>query len=55
VLHETLEEDHASESVDLARMTPPTAEARAAVCRGAEQLAALGIRYFDELYEVVFR
>jgi DMATS type aromatic prenyltransferase len=55
VLHETLEEDHASESVDLARMTPPTAEARAAICRGAEELAALGIRYFDELYEVVFR
>jgi DMATS type aromatic prenyltransferase len=55
VLHETLEEDHASESVDLARMTPPTAEARAAICRGAEELAALGMRYFDELYEVVFR
>lgn len=55
VLHETLEEDHASESVDLARMTPQTAEARAAVCRGAEELAALGMRYFDELYEVIFR
>ena len=55
VLHETLEQEHASEAVDLARMTPPTAEARAAVCRGAEELAALGMRYFDDLYEVLFR
>jgi len=54
VLHETLEEEHASEALDLARMTPPTHEARAAVCRGAEDLAALGMRYFDDLYEVVF-
>jgi len=55
VLHEALEEEHASESADLARMVPPTVEARAAMCRGAEQLAALGMRYFDELYQVVFR
>ncbi|HEX8110344.1 MAG TPA: iron-containing redox enzyme family protein, partial [Kofleriaceae bacterium] len=55
VLHETLEEDHAGEAIDLARMTPPTAEARAAICRGAEELAALGLRYFDDLHEVVFR
>jgi DMATS type aromatic prenyltransferase len=54
VLHETLEQEHASEAIDLARMTPPTAEAHAAICRGAEELAALGTRYFDELYEVVF-
>jgi DMATS type aromatic prenyltransferase len=55
VLHETLETEHAGEAVDLARMTPPSAEARAAMCRGAEQLAAHGMRYFDDLYEVVFR
>jgi pyrroloquinoline quinone (PQQ) biosynthesis protein C len=54
VLHETLEAEHASEAVDLARMTPASPEARAAVCRGAEELAAHGVRYFDELYEVVF-
>ncbi|HEX3759783.1 MAG TPA: iron-containing redox enzyme family protein, partial [Kofleriaceae bacterium] len=54
VLHETLEEEHAGESADLARMVPPTAEARAAMCRGAEELAALGMRYFDDLYQVVF-
>lgn len=54
VLHETLETEHASEALDLARMTPPSAEARAAMCRGAEELAALGMRYFDDLYEVVF-
>ncbi|HEU4732078.1 MAG TPA: iron-containing redox enzyme family protein, partial [Kofleriaceae bacterium] len=54
VLHETLEEDHASEAADLARMVPASAEARAAMCRGAEELAALGMRYFDDLYEVVF-
>jgi pyrroloquinoline quinone (PQQ) biosynthesis protein C len=55
VLHEELEEDHAHEALDLARMTPPSGEARAAMCRGAEQFAALGIRYFDDLYEVIFR
>lgn len=55
VLHETLEEEHASEALDLARMTPPTQDARAAMCRGAEDLAALGMRYFDDLYAVVFR
>ncbi|HMG54771.1 MAG TPA: iron-containing redox enzyme family protein [Kofleriaceae bacterium] len=55
VLHETLEEDHAGEAVELAGMAPTTGDPRAAVCRGAEQLAALGMRYFDELYEVVFR
>jgi DMATS type aromatic prenyltransferase len=54
VLHETLETEHASEALDLARMTPPSAEARAAMCRGAEELAARGMRYFDDLYEVVF-
>lgn len=55
VLHETLEQEHASEAIDLARMTPPSPDACAAMCRGAEQLAALGMRYFDDLYEVVFR
>jgi hypothetical protein len=55
VLHETLEEDHADESRTLARMTPSDPDAHAAVCRGAEELAALGGRYFDDLYEVVFR
>ena len=55
VLHETLECEHASEAVELARMTPASIEARAAVCRGAEELAAIGTRYFDELYEVVFQ
>jgi hypothetical protein len=55
VLHETLEEDHADESRVLARMTPPEPDARAAVCRGAQELASLGSRYFDDLYAVVFR
>jgi DMATS type aromatic prenyltransferase len=54
VLHETLEIEHASEALALARMTPASPEARAAVCRGAEDLAALAMRYFDEIYEVVF-
>lgn len=55
VLHETLETEHASESLDLAQMAPASPEVHAAMCRGAEELAALGRRYFDDLYEVVFR
>jgi DMATS type aromatic prenyltransferase len=54
VLHETLEEEHANESLELAAMTPDDTTARAAVCRGAEALATLGLRYFDEIYDVVF-
>jgi hypothetical protein len=55
VLHETLEEDHAGESVDLARLIPQDAASQEATCRGAEDLARLGHRYLDELYEVIFR
>jgi len=54
VLHETLEEDHANESLELATMMPTDRVAQTAVCRGAEALAALGMRYFDDIYEVVF-
>ena len=55
VLHETLEEDHAGESVDLARLVPTDAASQEAVCRGAEDLAQLGHCYLDDLYEVIFR
>ncbi|MBX3155172.1 MAG: iron-containing redox enzyme family protein [Deltaproteobacteria bacterium] len=55
VLHETLEEEHADESLELARMLPTDEASQAAACRGAEELAALGMRYFDDIYEVVFR
>jgi len=56
VLHETLEEDHVRRFVEnLARMDPPTADARAANLPRLRALAALGIRYFStKLYEVVF-
>ncbi|MGN6110330.1 MAG: iron-containing redox enzyme family protein [Kofleriaceae bacterium] len=54
VLHETLEVEHADESLELARMTPRNRDAMEAVYRGAEQLATLGARYFDDLYEVLF-
>jgi DMATS type aromatic prenyltransferase len=54
-LHETLEDEHANESLALAAMLPRDPAAQAAVCRGAEELATLGFRYFDELYEVLFR
>jgi pyrroloquinoline quinone (PQQ) biosynthesis protein C len=52
VLHEELEEDHADESVVLARMTPAVAESE--VCRGAEDLATLGFAYLDDIYGVIF-
>jgi hypothetical protein len=54
VLHETLEEDHANESLELAEITPADPLARAAVCHGAEELAALGSRYHDDIYDLVF-
>ena len=52
VLHETLEEEHADESMDLAAMFTPAQYA--AVCDGADSLAALGRRYFDDIYAVLF-
>jgi pyrroloquinoline quinone (PQQ) biosynthesis protein C len=55
VLHETLEEAHADESLELAEMLPCDAASQAAACRGATELAGLGFRYFDDLYEVLFR
>src|SRR3569623_1262243 len=54
VLHETLEEDHADESLELAAMMPADRATQAAVCRGAEALAQLGMRYFDDIYKVMF-
>ncbi len=55
VLHETLEEDHVTESLELAHMLPRDPASQAAACRGANELAGLGFRYFDDLYEVLFR
>ncbi len=55
VLHETLEEDHAAESGELAAMLPTDGSSQAAACRGIEALTTLAMRYFDELYEVVYR
>lgn len=55
VMHETLEEDHANESMELASMIPDDPASHAAVCEGAKALATLGFRYFDDLYEVLFR
>lgn len=55
VLHETLEEAHVDESLQLAELLPRDPEAQAAACRGANDLAGLGSRYFDDLYEVLFR
>jgi hypothetical protein len=55
VLHETLEEEHADESMALARMLPDDPAAHAVVCAGATALQAAGYRYFDDLYEVLFR
>jgi DMATS type aromatic prenyltransferase len=54
VLHEELEEEHADESVVLARMTPADVRSEAEVCHGAEDLATLGFQYLDEIYGVIF-
>lgn len=54
VLHEELEEEHAGESMELAEMAPRDARVRAAMSRGAEELAVLAWRYFDDLYGVLF-
>lgn len=54
VLHEELEEEHADESAQIARMAPQDAESRAAMCRGIEGLALDGLRYLDRIYEVLF-
>lgn len=54
VLHETLEEAHAGESLELARMAPDDAASKDAMARGAEELAVLAWRYLDDLYELVY-
>lgn len=55
VLHETLEEEHADESAEIARTAPQDAESRAAMCRGIDALALDGFRYLDRIYEVLFK
>jgi DMATS type aromatic prenyltransferase len=56
VLHETLEEAHAGESMELARLAgnEDGGVAREAMARGAEELATLAWNYLDDLYELVF-
>jgi DMATS type aromatic prenyltransferase len=60
-LHETLEVDHADDSLRLANMLPmPGADVEAdrrlaAVWRGAEGVVHAGMAYFDALYAVSFR
>lgn len=54
VQHETLEEDHADESMTLARLMPGDAATQAALVRGAEAIVRLAHRYFDDLYGVIF-
>lgn len=54
VLHEELEEEHADESAQIARMAPQDPDSRAAMCRGIEALALDGFRYLDRIYEVLF-
>lgn len=51
-LHETLEEEHASESLDLARLAPK--DKQEAILKGASDLAAISWRYLDNLYQVCF-
>jgi DMATS type aromatic prenyltransferase len=56
VLHETLEEAHAGESIELARLAgnEDGGAAREAMARGAEELAQLAWNYLDDLYDLVF-
>lgn len=55
VVHEELENEHADEATKIARFAIKSTEDERALMRGARELAALAHRYFDDLYEVLFR
>jgi DMATS type aromatic prenyltransferase len=54
-LHESLELEHAEESIDLARLVPATDAAQAAVARGARAVFDAGWAFFDNLYRACWR
>jgi pyrroloquinoline quinone (PQQ) biosynthesis protein C len=53
-LHESLEVDHANDSLTLAQCVPADAKAIAATWRGAEAVVAAGNHYFDAFYRICF-
>lgn len=54
-LHETLEVDHAGDSLKLARLLPTEGPGLAAAWRGASGVVAASQAYFDGLYALCFR
>jgi DMATS type aromatic prenyltransferase len=54
-LHENLELEHADESLALAQLVPETADAQAAVARGAQAVAEAGWEFFDGMYRACYR
>jgi DMATS type aromatic prenyltransferase len=53
-LHETLEVEHADESLDMARLVPEDPAAREAAWRGARAVASASRVFFDALYAECF-
>ncbi len=54
-LHESLEVDHAGDSLKLARLLPAEGPGLAAAWRGAAGVVAASQKYFDDLYTLCFR
>jgi pyrroloquinoline quinone (PQQ) biosynthesis protein C len=54
-LHESLELEHAEESMTLARLVPDDGAAQAAVARGARAVADAGWEFFDHMYRACYR
>lgn len=53
-LHEELELEHASESLDLARLVPPGGAKNDSVWHGAERIAQVSWRFFDAVYSLCY-
>lgn len=53
-LHEELEIDHAGESLDIAKLLPPSGPKVAAAWRGAEAVCAASWAFLDGMYQLTF-
>ena len=53
-MHEELELEHASESLDLARLVPPGGAKNDSVWHGAERIAQVSWRFFDAVYSLCY-
>jgi DMATS type aromatic prenyltransferase len=53
-LHESLEVEHADDSLSLARLVPPSGLPLEAVWRGAQGIATISWSYFNAIYRICF-